>query len=338
MKTRRFGRAGFQVSEIVFGGGWVGGLLIHGSDDDKTAALKLAFDSGVNWVDTAPSYGNGRSEEVLGELLGDFEQQPHLSSKARLDLSTGGTDFVGEMARSLESSLETLGRDSVDLFFLHNPIAQKTGDGAIGLEELLRPGGAADGLEAMRDRGLARSIGITALGEGPACRTAVESDRFDVAQVYYNILNPSAGRSMPGAWTGHDFSGLMAACKARDVGVMAIRVYAGGALASDKPHGREIPVTDDGGLAVEQARAAAVVEALALGSDDGRRKHGTPAQTALRYVLANQDVSCAVVGLAELSHLREALGAAEMGPLSEEGLAKLDSVYDANFGLGRSGA
>ena len=104
---------------------------------------------------------------------------------------------------------------------------------------------------------------------------------------------------------------------------------------SDRPHGREVQVTDDGGLEVEHARAAAVSEALGLGTEEGRRGHGTRAQAALRFVLANPDVSCAVIGLAELSHLRGALDAAARGPLSECGLAELETVYARNFGLNR---
>src|SRR5262245_33206106 len=85
MRYRTFGRTGLQVSELVFGGGWGGGLLIHQDDDTKLKALRRAMEAGINWIDTAPSYGQTRSEQALGWLLGEIESKPHLSTKVRLD-------------------------------------------------------------------------------------------------------------------------------------------------------------------------------------------------------------------------------------------------------------
>ena len=68
MRYRPFGRTGLQVSELVFGGGWVGGILIHQDDATKRAAIERALEAGINWIDTAPSYGDGESERALGWL------------------------------------------------------------------------------------------------------------------------------------------------------------------------------------------------------------------------------------------------------------------------------
>ena len=59
MRYRPFGRTGLEVSELVFGGGWVGGLLIHQDEASKLNATRRALDAGINWIDTAPSYGAG---------------------------------------------------------------------------------------------------------------------------------------------------------------------------------------------------------------------------------------------------------------------------------------
>jgi aryl-alcohol dehydrogenase-like predicted oxidoreductase len=147
----------------------------------------------------------------------------------------------------MSESLKRLKRDSVDLLQLHNPID------ASNVEQVL--GGALEGLERMRAQKLARFIGLTALGEAPAIVRALDSGRFDSAQVYYNLLNPSAARAMPKGWTGHDFSGVCAACKRHDVAMMNIRVFASGVLATDERHGREVVVTRDSDLDVEAQRA-----------------------------------------------------------------------------------
>ncbi len=324
MRYRPFGRTGLEVSELIFGGGWVGGLLIHQDDAIKQAALKRALEAGVNWIDTAPSYGDGRSEAALGWLLKEVEQGPHLSTKVRLDLNRLD-DIPGQIEASLEASLERLRLDSVDLFQLHNPIGPRTGDGLLGVERVLGRGGVADVFDRLRAEGLTRFIGITALGDAGACREAVASGRFDSAQVYYNLLNPSAGQTMPPAWHGQNFGGLIAACREHGVAVMNIRVLAAGVIATDQRHGRENPITDDADLATEGVRARAVFARLG-------ERYGTRAQTAIRFALANPDLAGVLVGMAEPAHLEEALTAAAAGPLPEAALAELGDLYAQDFG------
>ena len=315
MKTRRFGRSGLQVSQVVFGAGYVGGIIVLADDDTRRRVLRRALDAGVNWIDTAPLYGQGRSEEALGRLLAEVKDKPFLSTKVRLDKLD---DIPGEIERSVHASLKRLKRDSVDLLQLHNQLD------ASNIDHVLKKGGVADGLERMREQGLTRLVGLTALGEAPSIVRALDSGRFDAAQVYYNLLNPSAARAMPAGWSGHDFSGVCAACKRHDVAMMNIRVFASGVLATDARHGREIALTQNSALEVETKRAHAALAALGAG-------HGTRAQTALRFSLANPDLACVVIGLAEPSHLEEAIAAEAMGPLPAEAIAKLEAVYAKGF-------
>lgn len=325
MKKRRFGRTGLEVSELTFGGGWVGGLLIHQDDATKLKAVRLALDAGINFIDTAAMYGQGQSEEALGWLLKEVDQEPYLATKFRLDLTTVD-DLSGQIERSVEASLKRLQRSSVDLLQLHNQIGPDTTDQSIGPDHILGAHGVADTLDRLRKSGITNSIGITALGDTEACRQVIASDRFDSAQIYYNMLNPSAGQPMPGGWVGYEFGNLIGTCRAHDVGVMNIRVFAAGVLATDERHGREVQILPDAHLSVEEKRAHAAFEKL----DD---RFGSPAQTALRFSLANPDLSTVVIGMAELDHLEQAIAAAEMGPMSADGLADLAEVHDANFGL-----
>ncbi|MEO8716901.1 MAG: aldo/keto reductase [Burkholderiales bacterium] len=326
MKTRIFGRSGLQVSQVVVGAGYVGGIMVLADDDTRRRLLRRALDAGINWIDTAPLYGQGRSEEALGWLLAEVKEKPYLSTKVRLDLAKL-SDIPGEIERSVHESLRRLKRDSVDLLQLHNQIGAKTGSGVLGaisIDDVLKKGGVADGLEGMREQGLTRLIGLTALGEAPSIIRAIDTGRFDSAQVYYNLLNPSAARSMPAGWVGHDFAGVCAACKRHDVAMMNIRVFASGVLATDERHGREIALTENSALDVESQRAHAALSALGSG-------HGTRAQTALRFSLANPDLACVVIGLGEPSHLDEAIAAEAMGPLSASDIAKLEPVYARGF-------
>ncbi len=324
MKYRRLGRTGIEVSELVFGCGNVGGLLIRGTPGDMRRAVRRALDAGVNLFDTAAAYGNGVSEQSLGRLLAEFDDTPYISTKLRLDVDRLD-DAAGEVERLMAESLERLGRASVDLVQLHNPIARETGArGAIAEAELTRPGGVIDALDRIREQGLTRFVGMTGLGEGESCRRIAETGRFDTAQVYYNMLNPSAARAMPERWTGQDFARLLEACRVHDVGVIAIRVMAAGILATEERHGRESMLTSDTEIASEERKARAVFAALG----DGQ---GTRAQVAIRFALTNAIVSAANIGISEPAQLDESLAAIELGPLAEEALARLDSLYDSDF-------
>lgn len=324
MRYRAFGRTGLQVSELVFGGGWVGGVLIHQSDEIKLATLRRAMQAGINWIDTAPLYGKGQSEQNLGWLLKEIDSTPCLSTKVMLDTARLD-DISAQVERSLHESLRRLDRDRVDVLLLHNVIEVQARDGAVMPHDVLRAQGAADALQRMREQGLTRYIGMTALGDAASCRTVIDSGRFDAAQVYYNLLNPSAARSMPARWSGQDFGGVIAACKAQGMAVMAIRVFAAGVLATEQRHGREVVVTQSADLPTEARRAQAVFAAWG-------DAYGTRAQSALRFVLTNPDVACAIIGLAEPGHLEEALAGAALGPLPEEALDTLERRYESDFG------
>ena len=126
MKYRRLGRTGIEVSELVFGCGNVGGLLIRGTPGDMRTAVRQALDAGVNWLDTAAAYGNGVSEQSLGRILDENDDIPYVSTKLRLDIERLG-DAGGEIERLMAASLQRLDRQSVDLVQLHNPIAKETG-------------------------------------------------------------------------------------------------------------------------------------------------------------------------------------------------------------------
>jgi D-threo-aldose 1-dehydrogenase len=325
MRYRRFGRTGLEVSDLVLGGGWVGGLLIHADDEIRRRAIRLALDRGINWIDTAPSYGNGASEEALGWLLGELDERPHLSTKVRLD-PTHLDDIPAQVEASVAASLRRLRCDAVTLLQLHNPIAREPAGGAVGVAHVLGPGGVAEAFDRLKARGITQFTGITALGDAAACRQALASERFDSAQVYYNLLNPSAARAMPPAWTGHDFAQLIATCRAHDVAVMNIRVLAAGVLATDERHGREVVITSSSALPDEERRAHAVFEVLG-------DAYGTRAQTAIRFALANPDLACVLVGVATLRHLEEALDAADLGPLPDEALGRLEPLYESDFGI-----
>jgi L-galactose dehydrogenase/L-glyceraldehyde 3-phosphate reductase len=327
MNRRPFARTGLDVSEVVLGGGTVGGILVHPADEIRLAAMQKLVAAGIDWIDTAPMYGKGVSEETIGRHLSSLSPRPRISTKFSIAPQERG-DIAATIERSLEQSLARLKLPRVELLQLHNHITTADTPRAISPDQVLGRGGVADTLDRLKSQGLIGASGITAAGDMPAILQVIGSGRFDCAQVYYNMINPSAAWDRaPPAWKTDDFSGLMAACKRQGMGVLNIRVYAGGALASPQRHGREYVMIPGADLATEDKRAAAVFAELGTA-------YGTRAQTALRFALANTDFACHVIGIADLAQFDEALAAVAMGPLPKEACDRLDALRARNFGLG----
>ncbi len=317
MQHRRFGRTGLRVPAITFGGGWVGGVLIHRGEDQANAALDMAWGGEIDWIDTAADYGKGVSETVIGKWLEgrDKADSPRISTKFRID--PDASDLKGQMLRSVEASLERLGRDHVEVIILHNQIDVEGNRGSRSVDSKLALE-MADTMETLREQGLCDWLGMTALGDPTSLADVVDAGRFDVAQVYYNILNPTAAGGLS-PWNSTSFDGLLDRCAVQDMGVMGIRIFAGGHLASSERHGREIPITLNAEDAAEEARTAALWSAFDPAPD-------APAQAALRFGLACSGLSTIVVGLGELDHLRLALEAEARAPLPDEVLSKLEAI------------
>ncbi|MEZ5823563.1 MAG: aldo/keto reductase [Geminicoccaceae bacterium] len=304
MQYRKLGRTGLDISEFTFGGGWVGGILIHQDEDIRARAIERALAAGCNWIDTAALYGQGQSETHLGEIFREGSgRKAHLSTKFRLDTQSR-EDRASQIRRALEESLRRLRMDRVALYQLHNPLGDGS-DNTVTAREALE---IAEILEELRAEGLFDFIGFTALGDTAGILEVIDARRYETAQVYYNMLNQSAGTDAAPAWGGQDFSGILAACEATQTGVMNIRVLAAGVLATDERHGREVIAASDSALDAEEKRASALFGRIGTLS-------GSRAQSAIRFSLAEPRLSTVVVGLASLDHLDEALAAFEKGPL-----------------------
>ncbi len=318
MLYRNFGSTGLQVSELTFGGGAVGGLLINADDETKQAVLQRALTAGINWIDTAPSYGQGKSEEALGKILPELDANPYISTKFTID--TNNPDLYGQIEESINGSLSRLNRTSVTLLQLHNPIGENSEGRQIGFRELLKPHGVFDILDGFRSQGMFAHIGITALGDVSAITRIIKSNRIASAQIYFNLLNPSAVRTPPPSWPCYNFTGLVDTCFEHDVATMNIRVFAAGVIATDARHGRERPLTSGDTVASETHKNQAVFSAL--GDSCGSR-----AQTAVRFALTQSRLSTIVIGLASMQHLDEALEAQSMGNLPDSATQAIQLVY-----------
>jgi aryl-alcohol dehydrogenase-like predicted oxidoreductase len=181
MRKTFLGRTGLAISELAFGGGVTGGILINPAEAVRHQALQRAVSAGINWIDTAAIYGDGASEETIGRHLRALTPQPHVSTKVRLEVDDL-RDVAGAIERGLEQSLRRLQSDSIALFQLHNHLGHGVGERlALPPEQVLKSGGVADTFDRLKEQGLIRACGITAAGDTAACLDVINSGRFDTA-------------------------------------------------------------------------------------------------------------------------------------------------------------
>ena len=306
MPYRMLGRTGLQVSALAFGAGPISTLMVGDDRMRQEAVVRAAVARGINWFDTAATYGGGQSEQSLGRVFAELGcgAQVHVATKVRLttdDLA----DVRGAVRRSLEGSLARLRMSRVTLLQLHNSLTPCRNDEptSITSDDVLRPGGVADAMDELRTEGLVAHLGLTGIGRPESMAEVVRSGRFDTMQVPYHLLNPSAGMVMPGDFGETNYGNIISSCGEMQMGVFAIRVLAGGALADNppSPHTLKTPFFPLALYERDRSRAANLRKALG----DARRLP----QEAVRFSLAHPSVTSAIVGFGEIAQIDEALGA-----------------------------
>jgi aryl-alcohol dehydrogenase-like predicted oxidoreductase len=315
MQQRDLGRTGLSVSALGFGCGAVGGLMVRGERGDQVRAVRRALEAGINYFDTAPSYGDGLSEQNLGHALRELGawEEVVVGTKVRLD-TADLVDPVSAIRRSIHDSLRRLGHESVDLLQLHNHIVRtRDGGRSVALDEAR--GAVIEGLRRVVEAGLARHAGFTGLGEASASREVVVDGRFETVQSYFNVLNPSAGFAGTSAGA-QDFDGLIDVASAAGLGVLVIRPFAAGALTASAERAAAAgspgpPLTGGTDYEADLQRAHALA---GLPSELGLE---SPLELGLRFALAKRGVSTVLVGYSDLTHLEDAIRWADRGPLDE---------------------
>jgi aryl-alcohol dehydrogenase-like predicted oxidoreductase len=184
----RFGRTGLELTKVALGGYPFGGVNRARGWDPFTAdgramaisTIHAALDAGINYIDTAPGYGDGHSESIIGQATQGRRESFHLATKVGYrGLSPQ------DVTASVQASLRRLGTDHVDVIQFHG--------GMYTAEEIrhILEDGLLDALEELRERGQVRFIGFT-VEEPWTARPLIATGRFDVVQVRYNLIYQSA--------------------------------------------------------------------------------------------------------------------------------------------------
>jgi len=323
METRIFGRTGIRLSVLGFGCGAVGGLMVRGDQLDQERTIARAIDAGVNYFDTAVQYGNGESEKNLGRILQQLKPRNAIvGTKVRLP-SASFDRIADAVATSLEHSLMRLRRDRVDIFHLHNAITEHGGGEALSVRQVL--GEVVPAFQRLRQQGKTRFLGLTAVGETAALAQVIDARAFDSAQVVYNMLNPSAATELPADYPAQDYGRLFDHTVAAGVGVVGIRVLAGGALSgSTERHPIASPPPEPIGSAMNYDADVLRARRLMPLVKEGFASSLTEAAT--RFAFAQPAIGTILVGMATPQQFENALAAVQKGPLPPAALERLTTL------------
>lgn len=331
MELREFGRTGMRVSVFGFGCGAVGGLMVRGAAADQERTVARALAAGINYFDTAVQYGNGASETNLGRVWAKLKPQAYVGTKIRFTQPERG-NIAAAAAASLEGSLQRLGMDHVDIFHLHNAITQDGAGESFSVKMVLED--VVPAFETLRRQGKTRFLGITAVGETAALHQVIDSGSFQSAQVSYNMLNPSAGQSVPAGYPAQDYMRLLEHTTKMGVGTIGIRALAGGALTgAAERHPIASPPPEPIGSAMSYDADLARARRLLPLVSEGHAAN--LAEAATRFVISTPAISTVLVGMATPDEFAAALAAIEKGPLPAAALARLAALQSGFVGEGR---
>lgn len=218
MQYRTLGRTGVRVSEVGIGGAQFGIPNYMGRWDPytedaqraTTATIHRALELGYTYVDTAPGYGNGRSEEMVGVALKGHRDQVFLATKV-----SGGQWLPDAIRASVEASLRRLQTDVIDLIQFHDGWYHPD-----QVDVILNQGGL-ETFERLRDEGKVRYLGFTAEGPSAGVERLIATGRFDTLQVRYNLMYQH-----PSDWENDE--GVIRQAEAQGMGIILMRPMTSG--------------------------------------------------------------------------------------------------------------
>ena len=316
MKYRTLGRTGWNVSEVSFGAWAIGGAWGHVSDEDALASLHQAIDCGVNFIDTADVYGDGRSERLIAQLKKTRKDSIIVATKAgrRLPRQTVEGYSRQNLTAWVEDSLRNLSSDSIDLLQLHCPPTELYSHTEVfGL------------LDDLVKAGKIRYYGVSVEKVEEALK-AIEYPNVQTVQIIFNCFRQRPAET------------FFPRAKQKQVGILA-RVPLASGLLTGKLRGNSTFAADDHRNFNRHGEAFDVGETFAgvdyevgLAAVEEIRAllpHGVSmGQFALRWILMFDAVTCAIPGGRHSEQVAENCRAADLPSLPSETMAAVGRIYD----------
>ena len=309
MESRSFGRLGWPVSEIGYGlwgvGGWSGS-----NDDESLAAIERSIDLGCTFFDTALAYGNGKSEQLLGRVLaGHRDSAVRVATKippknrrwpAVPDYALEDVFPADHIRAATETSLRNLGLQSVDLQQFH------VWTDAWALDDQWQRA-----IADLKSEGLIKAFGISINRWQPdSVFNAIATGIVDSIQVVYNLFDQNPEDE------------LFPRCREHGVAVIARVPFDEGSLTGTMRRGMSWPEGDWRNLYFTRDKLADTLDRVDRLVPDLPAGSSLP-ETALRFILANPDVSTVIPGMRRVAHVEQNMAVSGLPELPHDDLARL---------------
>ena len=320
MRYRRLGKTGFQVSEMGYGAWGIGGKLWLGGDDrESSQALRLAIERGVNFIDTALAYGDGHSEQLVGQVVRETGHKIYVASKvppknmlwpARPGVPISEVFPYEYIMESTEHSLKNLGIETIDVQQLHvwNPEWIVRDEWKRAFEDLKRSGKV-------------QAVGISINDHQPdGALEIIGTGLIDTAQVIYNIFDRTPETN------------LFPVAMERDIGVIARSPLDEGALTGRINQHTQFEPTEFRARYFKGDRKKHVAERVAAIERDLGIQDGVMPEVALRFCLSHPAVSSVIPGMRTRANVEFNCTIPGKGALPEKVLAILrQHAWEKNF-------
>jgi aryl-alcohol dehydrogenase-like predicted oxidoreductase len=311
MRYRPLGKTGLQVSEIGFGAWGIGGRTVehtsYGDTDDRTslAALGRALERGITFFDTSAAYGNGHSEELIGQAMRGRRSRAVIATKAGYEAWDRMPDFSpSAIVASTERSLTRLGTDYLDLLQLHNP----------PLDVVMSPA-VSEALGRLVKSGKIRAWGVSAKGPDEALQ-ALRACEIPVLQANFNMMDVRVLTS-----------GLLAEVERLGIGFIARTPLCFGFLSGTIGHDSIFPPGDHRSRWPRAQLANWVDGAADLMAAISTSPGEAAAQAALRFCLSFPAVSTTIPGIMKPLEADQNAAASLLGPLP---LQAVEAILEIN--------
>ena len=325
MRINRFGATELKVSELGFGCGAVGGLMVLGDHKEMIDAVEYAIDSGINYFDTARMYGDGLSEIHTGAVLRELDKTDLIiGTKVRI----AGDEFK-DISRTIENqidnSLKRLGIDTIDIVYTHNTIGaeRNVSSGTLSVEDL---SSIVQVFESAVASGKLQYWGFNGLGQTDSVKEALRRYSPSGIHTCYNMLNPTSGYGLPKTFPYQNYEELMTLASEDGIGTVGIRILAGGALSGSldrHPIAQQnvAPIATSSTFREDVSRTS-VFEVLV--------KEGfvnNLVEASVRFAISNDNLDTALIGLSNFDQLKQAVDYANKGSLPQEALDKIKEIW-----------
>ena len=309
MEYRRLGKSGLKVSEICLGTMTFG----HGTNEKESERMvHLAVDAGVNFFDTANSYGEGESEVLLGKAIKNRRRDAIIATKFFNPMGKGPNDSGMSrvhIMQAIDDSLKRLQMDYVDIYYIHHVDTQTPLDEMLkALDDLVRQGKvrytACSNYQAWR---LSEALWI--------CESN-NLEKFVCYQPIYNLVVRDIEQE------------LVPLCKNKGLGIVVWSPLAGGFLSGKYKPGERIQQgsrSEEGWAFPQRYFASNADETLQTLIDISEKLGYSPAQVALRWVLEQEPITSVIVGARRIEHLIDNLGT-DKCMLNDQELKRLSEI------------